>query len=571
MKLGKLIAILVIISIVLLILIIAFKKGIYTLSYSEVYESSNTQIDDPIIKMWDKFLFVKHVDVDINYMVTRSSVDFHYVDKKVNIILDGEPRDLTNVKGDVIITTKKDRLPVNTPTVYVPFFSWNVINPLGLIKTHNDQFVSKPKFCCFMYLNCDNQFDGVVNRKRFYELMNEMTGNRVDNRGTCYNDKGIKDDGIWTTNDIKYRPYKFVIAFENSQIKGYISEKLVMPMIARAIPIYLGDPDVGKYFNTRSFINVRDFPSFESCIQYVMEVDRNEYLYRSIMAEPYLRSDIDIKDLFSIQYGGSVYKELYEVFKPFGLSKFIRPCNFYSNDIMFMTFADGIVYKSNRIVSEANESGFFKHVKAYSPDDFYPEFKLKHFDFVKNNKGGYGYCLWKPYFILKSMHELEDNDFLIWSDSGNTINYKGYERMKELYSLLETNDIISFQNGYKELDWNKKDTIQAVLDTVNKSECDLDMSIEQYPEQRSSAIIMMKKTSNTMNMIHLWYKLCSNYHLIDDSPSILPNTPNFTEHRHNQSIFSLLTRFTPKVALDNTDEIYDTNKNKVFFDTRKKT
>ena len=555
MKLGKLILILLIISIVLSILIIAFKKGIYTLSYSEVYESSNTQIDDPIIKMWDKFLFVKHVDVDINYMVTRSSVDFHYVDKKVNIILDGEPRDLTNVKGDVIITTKKDRLPVNTPTVYVPFFSWNVINPLGLIKTHNDQFVSKPKFCCFMYLNCDNQFDGVVNRKRFYELMNEMTGNRVDNRGTCYNDKGIKDDGIWTTNDIKYRPYKFVIAFENSQIKGYISEKLVMPMIARAIPIYLGDPDVGKYFNTRSFINVRDFPSFQSCIQYVMEVDKNDYLYRSIMAEPYLRPGIDIKDLFSIQYGGRVYKELFEVFKPFGLSKFIRPCNFYSNDIMFITFADGNNRNSNRIVSEATESGFFKHVKAYSPDDFDPEFKLNHNDFIKkNNKRGYGYWIWKSYFILKSMSELEDNDFLIYTDCDCFVKDKAYGQMKEMYTLLETNDMIAFQNGQIESKWNKEDTVQAVLDTVNKSKHDLDMSIEIQISQFSASIIMMKKTSNIMNMIHLWYKLCSNYHLLDDSPSILPNSPNFIEHRHDQSIFSLLSRFTPKVVASHYDE-----------------
>jgi hypothetical protein len=544
----------------------------------ELYTVSNSNEEDSYANEWNNLLFVKATNIDINYMVSYHHIHkFPYVDKKVNIVLDGEPQDLTNVKADVIITTKKERLPINTPNVYVPYFAHNLKNPKRLIKTYNEQVVSKPKFCCFMYSNCEDRFDGVVNRKRFYELMNKMTGNRVDNHGACYNNNyknraGI-DNGNFRSNDIIYEPYKFVIAFENSQIKGYISEKLVMPMIARAIPIYLGASDVGEYFNTHSFINVSDFPSFESCIQYVMEVDKNDYLYRSIMAEPYLRPDIDIKDLFSIHYGGRVYKELYDVFKPFGLSKFIRPCNFYSNEILLITFADGIVYTSNRIVSEATESGFFKHVKAYSPVDFDPEFKLKHNDFIMKNKRGYGYWLWKSYFILKSMSELEDNDFLIWSDSGTTINYKSYERMRELYSLLETNDMIAFQNGYHELNWNKEDTIQDVLDTVNKSKYDLDMSIEQYPEQRSGAVIMMKKTSNIMNMIHLWYELCSNYHLLDDSPSILPNSQNFIEHRHDQSIFSLLSRFTPKVVIEEEveqAELHLFDNDKVFHLTRKK-
>ena len=526
----------------------------------ELYTVSNTNEDDEYTNEWNNLLFVKATNIDINYMVSyHDKYKFPYVDKRVNIILDGEPKDLTNVKADVIITTKKERLPVNTPTVYVPYFTHILKNPKRLIKTHNEQFVYKPKFCCFIYSNCDDQFDGVVNRKRFYELMNEMTGNMVDNHGACYNnnykDRAGIDNGNFRSNDIIYEPYKFVIAFENSQIKGYISEKLVMPMLARSIPIYLGASDVGEYFNTRSFINVRDFPSFESCIQYVMEVDRNDDLYRSIMAEPYLRPDIDIKDLFSVHYGGRVYKELYEVFKPFGLSKFIRPCNFYSNDIMFITFADGNNRNSNRIVSEATESGFFKHVKAYSPDDFDPEFKLNHNDFIKkNNKRGYGYWIWKSYFILKSMSELEDNDFLIYTDCDCFVKDKAYGQMKEMYTLLETNDMIAFQNGQIESKWNKEDTVQAVLDTVNKSKHDLDMSIEIQISQFSASIIMMKKTSNIMNMIHLWYKLCSNYHLLDDSPSILPNSPNFIEHRHDQSIFSLLSRFTPKVVASHYDE-----------------
>ena len=41
--------------------------------------------------------------------------------------------------------------------------------------------------------------------------------------------------------------------------------------------------------------------------------------------------------------------------------------------------------------------------------------------------------------------EIEYNDFLIYADSGCTINNNGYKRMRELYKLLETNDIVAFR------------------------------------------------------------------------------------------------------------------------------
>jgi len=574
MKLCKLIILIGILIVIFVIFMILRRNNI--LKQKERYTVSTSDNDDYVVD-WNNFLFVKAIDDNIiNYMVCYHYIStFPYIDNKFNIMLDGEPKDLTNVKVDVIITTKKERLPYNTPSVYVPYFTHVLKNPKALIKTHEDYLIYKSKFCCFMYSNCDEKFDGVVNRKRFLDLMNKMTGNRVDNLGRCYNENAKEDiNRNFRINDLIFKPYKFVIAFENSQIKGYITEKLVMPMVSRAIPIYLGASDVGNYFNTRSFINVNEFPTFESCIEYIMEVDRNDDLYRSIMAEPYLlsESESNIKDIFSIHYGGRVYREIYDMFKPFGLSKFIRPCNLYSNNILFITFADGVVYKSDRIVSEATESRFFKHVKAYSPVDFDPEFKIEHNNFIKNNKRGYGYWIWKPYFILKSLSELEDNDFLIWSDSGTTINYKAYERMKELYTLLETNDIVAFHNGYYELRWTKQDTVQAVLNALNKSENDYHLSIEKQRNQYCTGFMMIKKTINTMKMVELWYKLMLNYHLIDDSPSILPNHPTFIENRHDQSIYSLLIRFTPKVVTEEEVEnskspIIDT---KVFHATRKK-
>ena len=46
----------------------------------------------------------------------------------------------------------------------------------------------------------------------------------------------------------------------------------------------------------------------------------------------------------------------------------------------------------------------------------------------------------------------------------------------------------------------------------------------------------------TVDLVNEWYNISCNYHMIDDTPSIIPNVGSFKEHRHDQSIFSLLTK-----------------------------
>jgi hypothetical protein len=52
--------------------------------------------------------------------------------------------------------------------------------------------------------------------------------------------------------------------------------------------------------------------------------------------------------------------------------------------------------------------------------------------------------------------------------------------------------------------------------------------------------------------------MCEDYHNVDDTPSIIPNCPNFHQHRHDQSLFSLLVK---KNNLDSKNIINNNNKN----------
>jgi hypothetical protein len=509
---------------------------------------------DPFIKLWNKQLFIDVNNIKINYLVTYHGVTgFPYIKDSINIILDGEPMNIANVVADITIFGKKKMIP-NIPGIYVPVFVYSFLenkkDPQLLIKKPDEQTV-KTKFCCFTSSNCDNKFNGVVNRKKFLELMNKMTGNRVDNLGRCYNNN-YKDSGKWTSNHETYKPYKFVIAFENQEIEGYITEKLVCPMIARAIPIYLGGSDVTTYFNAKSFINVNDFTSFERCIEYIIRVDNNDVLYKSIMNEPYFKDNIIDKNLFSVYYGGQFYHQLHEILQNTRLAEFIRPCMFYSNNIKFITFSDGNKYRHDRILKEAQNSGFFKECKAYGPKDLYRLFWEKHKKFMINNPRGFGYYIWKSQIILQSMNELRDGDYLIWSDSGNTINPLGYRRIKELYSILESNDIIVYRIKYQETDWSKMDAIVAVSQEFRNYQ-----SIDKDSKQKTSSILMLKKSKVSMEMVKLWARLSENYHLSDDSQSLLPNFKGFKENRHDQTILSLITRQTTNtISVD--DNIEDT-------------
>lgn len=80
------------------------------------------------------------------------------------------------------------------------------------------------------------------------------------------------------------RDYKFYLAFENSNCKNYITEKLFDHSLSRTIlPIVMGAPriDYEKYAPHRSFIHVDEFDSPAELAQYLHVLDKNDELYNS--------------------------------------------------------------------------------------------------------------------------------------------------------------------------------------------------------------------------------------------------------------------------------------------------
>lgn len=69
-----------------------------------------------------------------------------------------------------------------------------------------------------------------------------------------------------------YKDYKFVFAMENKRVDSYVTEKIVNAFYSGAIPIYWGSSNVKELFNSKAFIDVSDFESFEKCVEYVVHM-----------------------------------------------------------------------------------------------------------------------------------------------------------------------------------------------------------------------------------------------------------------------------------------------------------
>jgi GR25 family glycosyltransferase involved in LPS biosynthesis len=256
-----------------------------------------------VVKNWD-LEFIRHVlpfpitdDInEANVIVTNTNADkrLHAGKNAFVILIDREPVDVSDWKVDLIISTKlpsSGRLPKGVKSMYLPcyssMFAEASVRPTDLLK--NGARNKKTRFAAFVYSNCDEKFPGVEARRKFFELLQERSGGRVDSWGKCLRNMTRDDDkGSWIDNAKILEEYKFVVAFENDYPDGYISEKLVMPMIAGSIPIYLGSPLVGEHFDTKSFINVRDYDSWNKCIDRILALDKDDAEYYHMLDRPWL-------------------------------------------------------------------------------------------------------------------------------------------------------------------------------------------------------------------------------------------------------------------------------------------
>ena len=152
--------------------------------------------------------------------------------------------------------------------VRLPYYA-QVLPTMGsLVRGHERQaqaYVNRPRFCSFIASNPRGSF-----RNAFFKKLNRLK--HVDSAGRHFNNYGSP-----VVDKLAFlKDYRFNLAFENSQSPGYVTEKLIEPLLMGCIPIYWGAPDVNRDFNSSCMINVSDFPDSDAAIDYIMQADRDE-------------------------------------------------------------------------------------------------------------------------------------------------------------------------------------------------------------------------------------------------------------------------------------------------------
>ena len=154
---------------------------------------------------------------------------------------------------------------------------------------------------------------------------------------------------------------------------------------------------------------------------------------------------------------------------------------------------------------------------------------------ILNQKRGAGFWLWKPYIILKTLNKLNDNDLLFYSDAG--IDF--VKKIDPLIPILDNskNGIVLF--NLPDFCTNKRWT---------KRDCFVYMTLDYEPYLSSTQVyasyIIMRKNEFVTSFINEWLKYAQDYRIITDNANEcgLNNYPEFEDHRHDQSILSLLNK-----------------------------
>ena len=202
----------------------------------------------------------------------------------------------------------------------------------------------------------------------------------------------------------------------------------------------------------------------------------------------------------------------------------------------FLTFADRRLWRSSRLIEMEAALFGFKKIFAWDERNLDRSFWNTHKDFIKNNPRGFGYWIWKPQAALQVLEQIPEGSCLVYADGACNLNIQGKKRLLEYKKMAENNKglkMLSFvqtREDWKDIyEWTKMDLLDFFQNYEDAFVC-------------VAAAFVCINTAATRNFMKEWLEIAvkDNYHFVDDSPSVLPNHKKFREHRHDQSIYSLL-------------------------------
>jgi hypothetical protein len=145
---------------------------------------------------------------------------------------------------------------------------------------------------------------------------------------------------------------------------------------------------------------------------------------------------------------------------------------------------------------------------------------------------GMGYWLWKPLIIAETLQQMTDGDVVVYMDAGMEV----ISDLSPLVQLCHTTmPVVLFGNGTdSNVRWTKRDTFVLM---------GCDEPVYWYGPHCDASMCLFRKCQATMEFVAEWQRYASNENILTDLPNISgPNLEAYQDHRHDQSVLSLLAQ-----------------------------
>ena len=226
----------------------------------------------------------------------------------------------------------------------------------------------------------------------------------------------------------------------------------------------------------------------------------------------------------------------------------------YKNrNIILLSFATSDLKRSiERFEKQAILSNYYDKINIFTPLNLSDENKKKINYYLKlGKKRGYAYWYWKPLILLEMLSKVNNGDIIHYLDIGFHINEKKSDKFYHYLDLLdkENRSLLTFQyfpiknNNLQGIEFPKREEFMYTKsDLFDYFEKLSDKSIT-HTAQFSAGNIFFKKNEKSIKFLKSWLNVFEKrFDLIDDTPSRIENYNEFIEHRHDQSVFSILCK-----------------------------
>lgn len=222
------------------------------------------------------------------------------------------------------------------------------------------------------------------------------------------------------------------------------------------------------------------------------------------------------------------------------------------SNVHLLSFADNAHSPSLKRLNRQAKFFDFTSVHLLTEDDLDDKFRHSLAEFLVPGVKGYGFWLWKPQVISQTLERIPDGDVLLYLDAGCHLQRSGIKRFQEYRFYVDTSEsgILGFQFRppnpevfpIGEIPADITDAQYAKVEVLSELGIPLTSTILATPGLQAGTIFI-RNSASQRRFIRDWLHLATNSpHLFSDVLELSIQQPGFIEPRHDQTIFSLLSK-----------------------------